>query len=377
MFTPRELALERGWPGRIEGDKVIQLAAQTLQSFFTGGGSAREHAEYALADVDLRPPVLHPPTVRDFMAFEEHVATARRQRGSEVPKEWYEVPVFYFSNPTAIFGPEDAIPYPEGTEELDYELECAAVIGADGAIGGFTVLNDWSARDLQRQEMRVGLGPAKGKDFATSLGPVLVTPDEFDGSAGDDDRARERRGALARGARRDVPRLGGAARAGRAEHRAAAGRRDRVGHRRQRLHPRARRRALAAARRRRRARDRRHRRAAQHRRVIGPADVRAAARVLDGVAHRTPVVRSRTLGEQVVLKPECLQRAGAFKFRGAYNKISSLPHGDAGARLLVREPRAGGRALGAAARVAGDDPDAEGRARGRRSTRRAATAPRS
>ena len=70
MFTPRELALERGWPGRIEGDRVIQLAAQTLQSFLTGGGSAREHAEYALADVDLRPPVLHPPAVRDFMAFE-------------------------------------------------------------------------------------------------------------------------------------------------------------------------------------------------------------------------------------------------------------------------------------------------------------------
>jgi len=184
MFTPRELALERGWPGRIEGDKVIQLAAQTLQSFFTGGGSAREHAEYALADVDLRPPVLHPPAVRDFMAFEEHVANARRQRGSEVPQEWYEVPVFYFSNPTAIFGPEAAVPYPEGTQELDYELECAAVIGADGAIGGFTVMNDWSARDVQRQEMRVGLGPAKGKDFATSLGPVLVTLDEFDGSSG-------------------------------------------------------------------------------------------------------------------------------------------------------------------------------------------------
>jgi fumarylacetoacetate (FAA) hydrolase len=184
MFTPRELALERGWPGRIEGDRVIQLAAQTLQSFFTGGGTAREHADYALADVDLRPPVLHPPAVRDFMAFEEHVATARRQRGAEVPREWYEIPVFYFSNPAAIFGPDDDVPYPEGTEELDYELECAAVIGADGAIGGFTVLNDWSARDVQRAEMRVGLGPAKGKDFATSIGPVLVTPDEFDGTAG-------------------------------------------------------------------------------------------------------------------------------------------------------------------------------------------------
>jgi fumarylacetoacetate (FAA) hydrolase len=128
--------------------------------------------------------VLYPPTVRDFMAFEEHVATARRQRGSEVPKEWYEVPVFYFSNPTAIFGPEDAIPYPEGTQELDYELEVAAIMGADGQIGGFTIMNDWSARDLQRLEMKVGLGPAKGKDFATSLGPVVVTPDEFDGTGG-------------------------------------------------------------------------------------------------------------------------------------------------------------------------------------------------
>src|SRR5205809_4823485 len=182
MFTPKELALERGWPGRIEGDRVIQLAAQTLQAFFTGGGSAREHAEFALADVDLRPPVLVPPAVRDFMAFEEHVANARRLRGAEVPKEWYEVPVFYFSNPHAIYGDGDAIPYPDGTQELDYELECAAVIGASGHIGGFTVLNDWSARDVQRQEMRVGLGPAKGKDFATSLGPILVTADEFDGS---------------------------------------------------------------------------------------------------------------------------------------------------------------------------------------------------
>jgi fumarylacetoacetate (FAA) hydrolase len=185
MFTPRELALERGWPGRIEGDRVIQLAAQTLQSYFTGGASAREHAEFALSDVDLRPPVLHPPSVRDFMAFEQHVATARALRGAQVPAEWYEIPVFYFSNPAAIYGPDQDVPYPEGTEELDYELEVAAVVGADGAIGGFTVMNDWSARDLQRAEMRVGLGPAKGKDFATSFGPVVVTPDELAGTEGE------------------------------------------------------------------------------------------------------------------------------------------------------------------------------------------------
>jgi fumarylacetoacetate (FAA) hydrolase len=184
MFTPRDLALERGWPGVIERDVVYQLAAQTLQSFFTGGGTARRHAEYALADVDFRPPVLHPPSLRDFYAFEQHVRTARASRGLEVPQEWYDIPVFYFSNPAAVYGPEDEIPYPPETHELDYELEVAAIIGAEGQIGGFTVMNDWSARDLQRAEMRVGLGPAKGKDFATSLGPVVVTPDEFDGSSG-------------------------------------------------------------------------------------------------------------------------------------------------------------------------------------------------
>ena len=185
MFSPRDRDLERGWPGRIEGDRVIQLAAQTLQSFFTGGGRSREHDEFALADVDLRTPVLHPPSIRDFYAFEQHVRATRATRRLEIPPEWYEIPVFYFSNTAAVYGPEVEVPYPEGTEELDYELELAAVIGADEQIAGFTVMNDWSARDLQRQEMRVGLGPAKGKDFATSFGPVVVTPDELDGSEGE------------------------------------------------------------------------------------------------------------------------------------------------------------------------------------------------
>ena len=184
MFTPRDLQLERGWPGILEGETVVQVAAQTLQSFFTGGGTARRHAEYALADVDFRAPVLHPPSVRDFYAFEQHVKTARAARGLEVPPEWYELPVFYFSNPAAIYGPGDEIPHPPDTNELDYELEVAAIIGAEGRIGGFTILNDWSARDLQRAEMKVGLGPSKGKDFATSLGPIVVTPDEFDGTSG-------------------------------------------------------------------------------------------------------------------------------------------------------------------------------------------------
>jgi fumarylacetoacetate (FAA) hydrolase len=179
MFTPRDRDL-RGWVGLIDGERVIHLAAQSLAAFFTGGGFAREHDEYPLSDVRLLAPVPRPPSVRDFYAFEEHVRNAARVTGRPgVPPEWYELPVFYFSNPAAIYGPEDEVPYPAGAEELDYELEVAAVIGAESHIGGFTIMNDWSARDLQRQEMRVGLGPAKGKDFATSLGPVVVTPDEL------------------------------------------------------------------------------------------------------------------------------------------------------------------------------------------------------
>ena len=179
MFTPVGQEV-RGWPGVIEGDRVIQLAAQTLEAFFTGGGAAREHAEYPLDEVRLLAPVRRPPSVRDFYAFEEHVKNAARVTGRPgVPAEWYEIPAFYFSNPAAIYGPGDEIPYPEGSEALDYELEVAAVIGAGGQIGGFTIMNDWSARDLQRREMKIGLGPAKGKDFATSLGPIVVTPDEL------------------------------------------------------------------------------------------------------------------------------------------------------------------------------------------------------
>ncbi|MGH8982466.1 MAG: fumarylacetoacetate hydrolase family protein [Acidimicrobiia bacterium] len=133
-------------------------------------------------------PPMHPPSIRDFYAFEEHVATARRARELEMVPEWYEAPVFYFSNPHSVIGPDAIVAAPPGCEELDYELEVAAVVGTGGRdlasdvaaehIAGFTIMNDWSARDLQRREMKVGLGPAKGKDFATSLGPWVVTPDE-------------------------------------------------------------------------------------------------------------------------------------------------------------------------------------------------------
>jgi hypothetical protein len=151
MFSPREPELERGWPGRIEDDRVVQLAAQTLQSYFTGGGRAREHAEYQLADILLRAPVLHPPSVRVF--------------GEDGD--------FSFANPASIYGPEDEIPLPAGVDRVESDLRIAAVIGADGAIGGFTLMNDWRASELTG---------VKARDFAISLGPVVVTPEEFPSS---------------------------------------------------------------------------------------------------------------------------------------------------------------------------------------------------
>jgi fumarylacetoacetate (FAA) hydrolase len=113
------------------------------------------------------------------MAFEEHIRNARKARGLEVPEAWYEIPVFYFSNPSAVYGDGDDVPKPADTAQLDYELELACVIGDDGRPEGFTIMNDFSARDLQSREMVVGLGPAKGKDFATAFGPELVSPDEL------------------------------------------------------------------------------------------------------------------------------------------------------------------------------------------------------
>jgi fumarylacetoacetate (FAA) hydrolase len=176
-----------GMPGRVEGDEVVRLQAPTLVDVLAAGARPddppHDGPRYPLAEVTLLAPIPRPPSIRDFFAFEQHVATARANRGAEVPKEWYEFPVFYFTNPAAVYGPDEDIPYPEGTKELDYELEIAAVIGRDQEIAGFTVMNDWSARDIQRKEVRVGLGPAKAKDFATSMGPVLVTPDEFDGTS--------------------------------------------------------------------------------------------------------------------------------------------------------------------------------------------------
>jgi len=144
MFSTRDPFLERGWPGRLDGDRVIQLAAQTLQSFFTGGGQAREHAAYPLADIVFRAPVLHPPSIRVFDDTGD----------------------FAFANPAAIraIGEEPGVP---GAEQ--HVERVAAIIGADGAIGGFTPFLEWVAPQLHG---------AKQHDFALTLGPVVTTPDE-------------------------------------------------------------------------------------------------------------------------------------------------------------------------------------------------------
>jgi 2-keto-4-pentenoate hydratase/2-oxohepta-3-ene-1,7-dioic acid hydratase in catechol pathway len=152
MFSPGDRNLERGWPGRIEGEVVHQLAAQTLQAFFTGGGGARLHATYPLDQVVLRAPVLHPPSIRIFAADGD----------------------FHFANPAAVRGPGETVALPAGIDAVESHLRLAAVVGDGGAIGGFTLLNEWHAPQLPG---------AKARDFAISLGPTVVTPDELESAA--------------------------------------------------------------------------------------------------------------------------------------------------------------------------------------------------
>jgi fumarylacetoacetate (FAA) hydrolase len=141
------------------------------------------------ADLVFGPPVLRPASFRDFYAFEQHVATMWGRRGSDIPEAWYRLPIFYFSNVSELRGPGEPVWAPRGSNELDFELEIGAIVDtpaynlaedrAAEAIGGYCIVNDWSARDLQREESTVRLGPAKGKDFALTVGPWITTPDEL------------------------------------------------------------------------------------------------------------------------------------------------------------------------------------------------------
>jgi fumarylacetoacetate (FAA) hydrolase len=165
------------------------LRVEALRELVEGAGQTDDDAHLDAGVLDFGPPILRPPSLRDFYAFEGHVRTMWERRGGTVPEAWYRLPIFYFSNVSEIRGPGDAVWAPRDSSELDYELEVAALIDTpardleaqhgEEAIGGYLVFNDWSARDLQREETTVRLGPAKGKDFASSIGPWLVTPDEL------------------------------------------------------------------------------------------------------------------------------------------------------------------------------------------------------
>ncbi len=166
------------------GEELMERAKKVNEEIKSGKQKAKEEIFF-----EVLAPVPHPSSCRDGYAFRQHVAAGRRNRGLDMIPEFDEFPVFYFSNHHAINGPGDIAVMPDHLHQLDFELEIAAVIGwagyniraeeADDFIAGFIVMNDFSARLLQMIEMKLNLGPAKGKDFATALGPYLVTPDEL------------------------------------------------------------------------------------------------------------------------------------------------------------------------------------------------------
>jgi len=181
------LSLLNNWQHNIEILKKLEEKLQNEPADFLMVDKNLD--TYTLSEINIHSPIPVPNSFRDFYAFEKHVKTARKLRNLDVAKEWYDFPVFYFSNKNAFFGHNEIIQKPNYTHEMDFELEVACIIGKKGKnikpedasdfIAGYSILNDWSARDIQREEMKVGLGPAKGKDFATSMGPYLMTPDEI------------------------------------------------------------------------------------------------------------------------------------------------------------------------------------------------------
>ena len=167
----------------------VEALADLVEGFVPRAEGADDDAVLNAGDLAFGPPILRPPSFRDFYAFERHVRTMWERRGQEIPEAWYRLPIFYFSNVSELRGPGDPVWAPLGSVELDYELEVGALVDTpatnlaeergEDAIGGYFIVNDWSARDLQRDESVLRLGPAKGKDFAVTIGPWLVTPDEL------------------------------------------------------------------------------------------------------------------------------------------------------------------------------------------------------
>jgi fumarylacetoacetate (FAA) hydrolase len=173
-----------GGVGELLDGAVRVLRAASMLEWLSGSGREPTGEERGLDELRLLAPVPAPPSFRDFLTHQGHFERAMRNlsgnAGAEPPPHWFAAPAFYFSNHHAILGPGEPVRRPPDCAWLDFELELAAVVGAGGDIAGFTLLNDWSARDIQVLEAQVGLGPHKAKDFGTSLGPWLVTPDELD-----------------------------------------------------------------------------------------------------------------------------------------------------------------------------------------------------
>lgn len=186
-------------PGALIAGEVADLSGlvSSVEDALAGGrarladltGNVASCPRVGTAALRLHPP-LRPASLRDFLSFEEHARRGAARRGEQLTEAWYEIPMYYKGNHRQITGPDEIVPWPPFTERLDFEIEIAAVLcmrahdlgaeAAEDAIAGYMIMNDWSARDLQRKEMAARLGPAKSKDFATSLGPALVTWDEAD-----------------------------------------------------------------------------------------------------------------------------------------------------------------------------------------------------
>ncbi len=205
----RQLLLEKGQSSEKGATRLAEnLLPEDLVRFLENGQpameAAREALQYATSllkknqpypfihvqeHIRLLSPIEKPSNLRDFISFETHIRNARKKRGQEVPPAWYEIPAYYKGSTSSIIGPDDEVIWPSYTDKMDYELEFACVIGKEGRdisaeeaedfIVGYMIMNDFSARDIQAKEMSVGLGPAKGKDFATAFGPYLVTKDEI------------------------------------------------------------------------------------------------------------------------------------------------------------------------------------------------------
>lgn len=202
-FKTKEGTVHTGWlkaEGVVEMQKADKRLPNDMLAFIDNHESyfkiIKENRleelmpHYQLIDIRLMAPLTNPRSIRDYLSFEQHMLNASKTFGHSIGEAYYDIPVFYFTNHNAVFGPQDEIKRPKNETKMDFELELAVVMGKKGSdipedetddyIFGYTIFNDWTARSLQKEEMTLPLGPAKGKDFANAFGPCIVTKDEFE-----------------------------------------------------------------------------------------------------------------------------------------------------------------------------------------------------